>query len=62
MNRNTLTDETELLLTYLEERGLTELEATAVMGQAIAALLKDDATKRHFLQVLQKSMGIAPDA
>jgi hypothetical protein len=51
-----LTDEVSQLLTYFEQRRLTEDESCAVMGTAIAFLLGTAETKRDFLRTLEKAL------
>jgi hypothetical protein len=51
-----LTSEADGLLTYLEGRELSEREACAVMGIAITSLIRDTATAREFIRVLEREI------
>lgn len=52
MNTPDLTKEVVDLLTYLEDRDLSEKDACAVMGMALQSLIVDPAAARAFLETL----------
>lgn len=50
-----LRDEAIALLEYLQDRGLSEREAIAVMGFAITSLITDPENIQEFISALQAS-------
>jgi hypothetical protein len=51
-----LTDETEALMHYLQDRGLTPGEACAAMGLSITCLISDKKKARGFVRTLARQL------
>jgi hypothetical protein len=51
-----ITQEVVDLLTYLEDQGLSEDQACAVMGMALQSLIKDEAGARAFIDALTRAL------
>jgi hypothetical protein len=53
-----ITDETVALLSYLEQRGMTEGEACTVLAAALESLIADPTMARAFIRVMASKLNV----